>query len=79
MVSTITISTVSTVTTASMVGPIGLIIVLVLLAMLLQKELAVSSSGGTIQRLGRALNVGIIPLAIAFLMIVVVKTVEVFR
>jgi len=79
MISTVTISTVSTLTTASMVGSIGLIVILVLFILLLQKEMTISSSGSPTKRLSRALNVGIIPLLIAFLMIVAVKAAEVFR
>ena len=79
MISTVTTSTVSTVTTASMVASIGLIVILVLFILLAQKELAILSSSGPIRRLSRSLNVGIIPLVIAFLMTVVVRITEILR
>lgn len=79
MISTVTTSTVTIVTAASIVGSIALIVILILFTLLVQKELAISSSNRPIQRLSRALNVGIIPLVMAFLVIVAVKAAELFR
>lgn len=79
MISTITTATVSTITTGTMAGSFALIGILVLFALLLQKELAGSSSGDLMQRLSRALNVAIFPLLIAFMMIVIFKVAEVLR
>ncbi len=79
MISTVTISTVSTLTTASMVGAIALIVILVLFTLLVQKELAISSSGGPIKRLSQVLNIGIIPVLISFLVLAVVKVIIFMR
>ena len=79
MISTVTTSTVSTVTTPSIVGSITLIVILVLFILLVQKEMAISSSSGQTRRLSRTLNVGLIPLLIAFIMIAMVKAVEILR
>lgn len=79
MISTITTATVSTVTTAAMVGSIALIGILVLFALLVQKELAVSSSSESMKRLSRVLNIGIIPLVITFLMIAAINIIKILN
>ena len=73
MISTVTTSTVSTVTTAALAGTLALIGILVLLSLLIQKELIPSASGERLQKLNRALNIGIVPLLIAFIAIVITK------
>lgn len=79
MISTVTTATVSTITTTSLAGSFALIGILVLFALLLQKELASTSSGSLMRRLSRVVDVAVFPLLIAFLMVVVFKVVEVFR
>jgi hypothetical protein len=79
MISTVTVSTVSTVTTAALAGSVALIGILVLLTLLVQKELASSSDNSRLRMLSQALNIGIIPLLIAFVLIVVARVADVLH
>lgn len=79
MISTVTTSTVSTVTTAAIAGSVALIGVLVLFVLLFQKEMTTAADGGRIKRMGRALTIGIIPLMIAFVLVVVYRVLDVLR
>jgi len=81
MISTITTATIFTLTTApmAMVGSFALIGILVLFVLLLQKELAGSSSSVLMRRLSRAVNVAVFPLLMAFLMIAIFKVADVLR
>ncbi len=79
MISTVTTSTVSTVTTAALAGSVALIGILVLLTLLIQKELTTSGEHGHLQKWGQRLNVAIVPLLIAFVLIVTFKVVEVLK
>jgi hypothetical protein len=51
--------------------------VLVLLALLLLKELAVASADSRLHRLSRVLDISILPLLIAFFLVVIFKVIEV--
>lgn len=78
MISTVTTTTVSTITTAvGIAASLGLMAVLTLIAFLVAKELAGADSRPRLQALGRALNVGIIPLLLVFGAIAAAKVVEV--
>jgi hypothetical protein len=79
MISTVTTSTVSTVTTAAIAGSVALIGVLVLFVLLFQKEVTTAANHGRLQKLGQALVIGIIPLVIAFVLILFSKVMEVIR
>lgn len=79
MISTVTTSTVSTITTAALAGSVALIGILVLLVLLVQKELASAASGTRLQTLTRVLNIGIVPLLIAFCLVVVSRIAEILR
>ncbi|HLA97160.1 MAG TPA: hypothetical protein VJL34_01810 [Anaerolineales bacterium] len=79
MISTVTTSTVSTVTTAALAGSVALIGILVLLALLVQKELASAASGARFQALAKVLNIGILPLLIAFGLVVFTRVAEILR
>jgi hypothetical protein len=79
MTSTVTVSTASTILTAALANPVALIGILVLLFLLVQKELASSSDNSRLRMLSRALNIGIIPLLIAFVLIVAVRVVDVLH
>jgi hypothetical protein len=79
MISTVTTSTVSTVTTVALAGGAALIGILVLLALLIQKEIATSGGSNRLTKLGQALNIGIIPLVIAFLAIVATRVSAILR
>ena len=78
MISTVTTSTVTTVTTMIGVGlGLGLVAVIALVAFLCTKELASTCENGSRRFLARSLDVAIVPLVIAFVMIVVMKVVEI--
>jgi len=78
MISTVTTTTVSTITTAvGIAASLGLMAVLTLIVFLVAKELAGADSRPRLQALGRALNVGIIPLLLIFGAIAAAKVVEV--
>jgi len=78
MISTVTTTTVSTITTAvGIAASLGLMAILTLIAFLVAKELAGADSRPRLQALGRALNVGIIPLLLIFGAIAAAKVVEV--
>lgn len=79
MVSTVTTSTVSTITTVALAGSIALIGILLLLILLIQKEIISSSKHINLQRLSKVLNIGIVPLLIAFVLTVIIKVVEVLQ
>jgi NADH:ubiquinone oxidoreductase subunit H len=76
MISTVTTTTVTTVAVA---GSFAIISVLVLLSLLIQKELTTASPNDRLQRLGKLLNIGIIPLLIAFAMFVIAKIADVIK
>ena len=73
MISTVTTATVTTVTTVAIAGSLALIGICTLLALSIQKELITSIRGRLARALSRALNIGIVPLLIAFAMILAVK------
>jgi hypothetical protein len=79
MISTVTVSTVTTVTTAALAGSVALIGILVLFGLLLQKEVTTISSNRFLRRLGAALDIGIIPLLIAFILILITQAVNYMR
>lgn len=79
MISTVTTSTISTITTAALAGSVAGIAILVLAALLVQKELLVTAKGGGLERLRRVLNIGILPLILAFVVLTVVKVVEIIQ
>jgi hypothetical protein len=58
---------------------LALVAVLVLLAMLIPKELTTAASSERLDRLSRALNIGIVPLLIAFVLNVGAKVAQVLR
>ena len=71
MISTVTTSTVTTVTTVALAGSIALIGILILFGLLIQKEITTASSERRLKKFGKALNIGIIPLLIAFILTVI--------
>ena len=79
MISTVTTTTVSILTIAALAGSLALVGILVLIALLVQKELATATGSSRAEKLSQALNIGIIPLMIAFLLIVVFKVAEVLK
>ena len=81
MISTVTTTTVTTVTTATVavIAGLSLLAVLTLLGVLISKEVISVSEESRFKVLGRALNVAIIPLLLAFLLIAVVQVLSVLR
>ncbi len=79
MISTVTVSTVSTVTTAALAGSVALVGILVLFSLLLQKEISTAANSKRLRQLRVAVNIGIVPLLIAFILTVVSKVAEVLK
>ena len=79
MISTVTTSTVSILTTPAIAGSMALIAILILFALLLQKEVATASEDSRLRQLSRLLNISIVPLLLAFIVIVVYKVAEVLN
>ena len=79
MISTVTTSTVSTITTAAIAGSLALIGILVLFALLVQKEVTTAGDNDRLRRLSKALNIAILPLLIAFILIVITRVMEVLK
>jgi len=79
MISTVTTSTVSIVTTATIAGSVALVGIFVFFALLFQKEVTTTATGSRMKRLGQALNIGIVPLLIAFILIVATKVIQILR
>jgi hypothetical protein len=78
MVSSITTTTVSTITsTQGFAASLALIALLALTSVLVAKELSSATQAPRVQRLGRGLNVVIVPLLMVFAAIVAAKLVEV--
>lgn len=86
MISTVTSTTVSTitssassVTTGALAASLALVSVIILFVLLVQKELVTAADPPRFRALGRTLNVAIVPLLMAFAMIVVTRVAEVLR
>ena len=80
MITTVTTSTITTVTTIATLGltaAISIAAVVLLMLFLTTKELAGASSRGFSLRIAKFVSVGILPLVMAFAVIVVIKIVEV--
>ena len=75
MISTVT-TTVTTVTTTVFAGSFALITTLMLLTLLIQKEMISVTENDHWQRVGRGLNVVILPIALAFLAIAIVEVIN---
>jgi hypothetical protein len=79
MISTVTTTTVSTVTSLALAGSLALVCVITLVALLIQKELMTPAEGRLAQVLSRALNIGIVPLLLTFVLIVAVRMAEALK
>ena len=79
MISTVTTSTVATISASAIAGSVALIAILVLLALLIQKELVSTSTGTRGRTLVRVLNIGIVPLLMAFVVVVVTRIVNILK
>ncbi len=74
MISTVTTSTVSTITSVAsaatgLSASLALVAVVLVLVLLIQKEIVGAIPGGVSQQLSRGLNFGIVPLFMAFILI----------
>ena len=76
MISTVTTTAVSMLSNSAIAGSFAVIGMLVLVALLVQKELISVSEDSRSQHLSRVMNVGILPLLLAFVLIVIFKIVE---
>ena len=86
MISTVTSTTVSTITssassltTGALAASLALVSVVVLFVLLVQKELVTAADTARFKALGRTLDVAIVPLLMAFAMIVVTRVAEALR
>jgi len=77
MTTTVTTVTVSTVTVMGVAAALGLITTLTLIALLVTKEITTAIPGRDGIRWARTLNIGVVPLLVAFAVIVAVKLAEV--
>lgn len=76
-VSTTTVTTVTTIVAMGLTAAISIATAGILVFLLTTKELAAAKASGFSSRLGRFLSVGIVPLLMAFAVIMVTKIVEV--
>ena len=79
MISTVTNSTVAIFNSSTVAGAFNIVGVMILISMLLIKEFTSDSSDSRLHKLNQALNVGIFPLVIAFVLIVIFKVIEVLN
>ena len=77
MISTFTTSMFTN--SGALADSVTLIVILFLFALLVQKELAISSSDLRLKRLSLALNVPLFPMLVAFLLIIIFRVAEVLR
>ena len=76
MISTVSTTAVSLLSSSANAGSFALIGMLVLVALLVQKELISTSDDSHLRRLSRVMDGGILPLMVAFVLIVSFKIVE---
>ena len=75
----ITTVTTTTVTSFAVAASLALVVVVGLLAILVSKEIIGSGGSERMRRIGKALNVAVVPLALVFVVTVAVKLFEVLR
>ncbi|MGA2158555.1 MAG: hypothetical protein WB588_03350 [Dehalococcoidia bacterium] len=77
MITTVTISTITIVAASSVVAGIGIFASIFLIGLLAGREILHAGSDSRHKLLARSLAVGIIPLLIGFVVIVILKVVEI--
>lgn len=80
MISTVTVTTVSTITTIAglgMAAALSIAAIVTLISLLMTKEFVSVRADGSWQRIGKFLNVGIVPLLMAFTVVVILAIIEV--
>ncbi|UCD42843.1 MAG: hypothetical protein JSV69_04355 [Chloroflexota bacterium] len=70
MVSTVTASTVSVLTSTQITGSLAIIAIMILLAVLVQKEIAMDLTQNLQKQFNQVLDVSVVPLLVAFFLIV---------
>ena len=76
MISTVTTTAVSMLSNSAIAGSFAVIGMLVLVALLVQKELLSAADDSHSKHMSRVIDVGILPLMLAFVLIVFFKIVE---
>jgi hypothetical protein len=81
MISTVTTTTVTTVTTATVavIAGLSLLAIVTLFGLLISKEVVSVNNKERWQSFSRVLNIAIIPLLLAFVLIVVMEVLQVLR
>ncbi len=79
MISTVTPKIMADTARFATSGSLTLVLTFVLIVLLIQKEFALASKGRFARALSRVLTIGIVPLAIAFVLIFVTKVGEILR
>ncbi len=77
MVSTVTVTTVTTIAAMGLTASLSIFAVILLICFLTSRELLMASNSETKKFFGRTLNIGIIPLLLAFTVIVALKIAEI--
>jgi hypothetical protein len=72
MITTVTTTTTTTVTTLA-ATTLTLIVILTLIGLLIQKEVISGLDGAVARRVGRVLNIAIIPLSLVFVCTIAIK------
>jgi hypothetical protein len=73
MSSTVTTATVSIINSVAILGSLGLVVAVLLLLLLIKKEILTTSARPWVQNLTKVLNVAIVPLLMAFGLIVIIN------
>jgi hypothetical protein len=68
-----------TVTTVAVASSLALIVVMTMFTLLVQKEVAITARERWMRALDRALNIGVIPLLIAFLALIAIRIAELLK
>ena len=76
MVSTVSTTIYTLLTTSALAGSFALVGILVLITLIIQKELLAASGNRRWLKLGKLLNIGILPLLFVFILIVLSKVIE---
>jgi hypothetical protein len=77
MITTVTVSTITIIAASSLIAAIGIFGTILLIGLLSGREILHAGTGSKNKLLARSLMVGIIPLAIGFIVIVALKVAEI--
>lgn len=79
MISSVTPTTISILTTSTAAGTLAVIGIITLCVLLVQKELAAPAEDLQGRQLARAYNIGIVPLMVAFVLVIAFEIVQHIR